>query len=397
MLCVFLLYSFLVVYYIIKSSKRGKFYLFSPLIIHLHFVFSNIYPLIVYEKSLPDNIVNVTIISCIINLFLLIRYRSLWNAKVVLEFPEIIKGNKYANTRKVVSILFLFLIFISGFVTGVTPAILRGINVEDMRRSAEVGIGFIREIPSVGLPILILEYFLIKQKISIKKSMLIVLAISLIYFLATGHRRGVAVYLTVFLVWFNFKYRNFKWYEYFAIFYLFQPIIATIMTAIRSGADINSFSFTLFEHERMIFDTNTILLARWIENTNLYLFGYSYFYGLVYFIPRFLWPGKPVSIDYYYKEVVGLDFEGGGIYTTSDFELYLNFGYYYALPYLLFMLIPHIVYKKMCKKGMGYDLRLYFIVIFIYGWGLIGFIKMSELYILFLIIMFFFNRKWRLY
>jgi len=314
-----------------------------------------------------------------------------------MEIPSEVMSKKYSENRLRVILLFVFLIFISGFVTGVTPSLLRGIDVEDMRRSAEVGVGFIREIPSFGLPILILEYFLLKQNISIKRAIIITLLIALIFFIATGHRRGVAVYLTLFLVWYNFRYRKFKWYEYLCVFYLIQPIIAAGLTLIRSGSDWAFDGITLFEHEKMIFNTNTMLLARWIESSNFYMMGYSYFSALVYFIPRFLWPGKPVSIDYYYKEVVGLDFEGGGIYTTNDFELYMNFGYYYIIPYIIYLLIPHYVYGKLCKRGLAYDLRLFFIVVFTFGWGVSGFIKFCELYFLFLIIFYILNKKWRYY
>ena len=398
MLIVFTIYTALVAFYLYKSSSKGTFYLFSPLIVvHLHFVFSNIYPLVVYEGSLPQNIINVTLISCIVNLFFLIKYQSLWHSKVIVKFPREVKSEEYSDNRLLIIFLFVFLIFISGFITGVTPSLLSGVDVEDLRRSAEVGVGFIREIPSLGLPILILEYFLLKQNISIKKVIIITLLLSLVYFMATGHRRGVAVYLTLFLVWYNFRHRNFKWYEYFVIFYLIQPIFAAILTLIRNGSDIAFGGFTLLEHETTIFNVNTVLLARWIESSNFYLMGYSYFYSLVFFIPRFLWPGKPVSIDYYYKKNVGLDFEGGGIYTTNDFDLFMNFGYYYIIPYIIYLLIPHYIYGKMCKKGLAYDMRLFFIVLFTFGWGVSGFIKFCELYFLFLILFFVLNRKWRYY
>ena len=48
--------------------------------------------------------------------------------------------------------------------------------------------------------------------------------------------------------------------------------------------------------------------------TENFFWGEEYYTGLVKFIPRFLWPDKPLSFDYKLKELANYDFEGGGIY-----------------------------------------------------------------------------------
>ena len=65
----FIVYTVLLAFYIWKASKKGTLYVFNPLL-SLYFVFfpSNIYPLVIYEYPLPNNIVSVTHITCIINI-----------------------------------------------------------------------------------------------------------------------------------------------------------------------------------------------------------------------------------------------------------------------------------------------------------------------------------------
>ena len=57
--------------------------------------------------------------------------------------------------------------------------------------------------------------------------------------------------------------------------------------------------------------------------TENFFWGEEYYTGLVKFIPRFLWPDKPLSFDYKLKELANYDFEGGGIYTTLCNDLYI--------------------------------------------------------------------------
>lgn len=388
------IYIIVLLYYIWKASSNKTLYVFSPLVtLYLAFAISNLFPIIVYDDILPTNIVNVTYITCIVNLIFLLCNRKQFFRKV--EITPDYSLRKYAINRTRVITVFCFIILVTGFSSGVTPALLSGKNVEDLRMTSDIGLGFLRAIPTFGIPYLVLEYLILKNKISIWKAGTISLILGIILFLSTAARGGILVYIMIFFVWINLKYRGFKWYEYFGIFYLVKPIVATILSFIRSGNLIESSWLQLFAHEQMIFTANTIRLAQYMELNKEYLWGESYYYSLVRVIPRFLWPDKPVAIDYKYKEMVGLDFEGGGIYTTPDFDMFLNFGYYYIIEYILWLLLIHWMYKKLILQETSFANKM-LIMTFLSGSFVINaLIQNIQIYFLFLIIFYFINRKWR--
>lgn len=395
---IFYLYIASVLYYVFRSSNKGTFYLFSPLItVYLTFVFSNIYPLIICERIVPKSVVNVTIITCVIHMLFLFVYKRQWGLFIRLRPPLILREKTYMQSRWYIFIVFITLIVLSGFISGVTPALLVGGNVENLRRTSEIGLGFIQNIPLLGIPIILLTYFLIKgRNISIVQACFVALSVGLVVYMATASRRGIANALVVFLIWLNFAYRNFKWYEYLFLFYFVQPVIATFLSLIRSAQNISFEAFSFFAQEVMIFNANTLKLAEWIEESKTYLLGYSFYYDIVSIIPRFLWPDKPISIDYYYKNVVGYEFDGGGIYTTRDYDLYMNFGYFYIFPYILWLTVVHIMYACIIDKNSIYSTRIFCVVTFVSGFAIGALITRVELYLLFLTIFYIFNNKWKI-
>lgn len=391
---IFIIYIIVLLYYIWKASLNKTLYVFSPLVtLYLTFAISNIFPIIVYDDILPTNIVYITYTTCIANLIFLLYNRKQFLKKV--EITPDYSLRKYAKNRTRIIIVFCFIILLTGFSSGITPALLTGKNVEDLRMTSDIGLGFLRAIPSFGIPYLTLEYLILKNKISIWKAGIISLILGIILFLSTAARGGILVYVMIFFVWINLKYRGFKWYEYFAIFYLVKPIVATILSFIRSGNLIESSWLQLFAHEQMIFTANTIRLAQYMELNKEYLWGESYYYSLVRVIPRFLWPDKPVAIDYKYKEMVGLDFEGGGIYTTPDFDMFLNFGYYYIIEYILWLLLIHWMYKKLILQKTSFANKMLIITFLSGSFVINALIQNIQIYFLFLIIFYFINRKWR--
>lgn len=389
----FIIYVAGVLYFIFKASSKNTLYVFSPLVtVYLVFAVANIYPLIVYEDNLPKNIVNVTYITCIINLCFLLYYRKQYFQKVeMIPDKELLK---YGRSRNIVICVFVGIILFTGFLSGVTPALLAGQNVEGLRRTSEIGLGFLSAIPSFGIPYLMMEYLFLNNKISFWKAGLLSLSLGLILFLSTAARAGILSYLMFFFVWINLKYRGFKWYEYFAIFYLLKPIVATVLFLIRS-ASVNDSPFKLFEQEQMIFGANTVRLAEYIDFKNAYLWGESYVYSFVRLIPRFLWPDKPVSIDYTYKEMAGLEFEGGGIYTTPDFDMFMNFGYFYVFEYVLWLILIHWMYNKLIKVKTSFANKMLIMTFLAGSFTLNSLIQNIQIYFLFLIIFYFINRKWR--
>lgn len=292
--------------------------------------------------------------------------------------------------------VFLGIIISTGFYTGVTQMLLTGGNVEDLRMTSDVGMGFVRAVPVFGIPYLAMEYFILNKKLSFGKAGIIGLSLGLVLFLATAARGGLLTYAMCFFVWVNIRYRGFKWYEYFAIFYLLKPVIATILKVIRSTDILELVEFRLFEHEQMIFGSNTVRLAEYMDRYQEYLLGASYAYPIVRLIPRFLWPDKPMAIDYKYKEMVGLEFEGGGIYTSADFDMFLNFGYYYIIEYILWLLLVHWMYQKLINSDTKFANKM-LILMFLSGSFMVGaLIQNIQVYFLFLLVFYFVNRRWRI-
>lgn len=390
----FIIYVAGVLFFIFKASSKNTLYVFSPLVtIYLVFAVANIYPLVVYKGHLPQNIIDVTNITCVVNLLFLFYYRKQFFMRVeILPDWSLLR---YARNRRMVMWAFVIIILLTGFISGVTPALLAGVNVEDLRMTSDIGMGFLRAIPSFGIPYLFLEYLILNRGISFWKAGVFAILLGGVLFLSTAARGGVLVYVMAFFVWINLKYRGFKWYEYFAVFYLLKPIVATILKAVRSGTLMDLLSLQLFEHEQMIFSANTVRLAEYMDFSHSYLWGESYAYPLFRIIPRFLWHDKPLAIDYKYKEMVEYDFEGGGIYTTPDFDMFLNFGYLYVIEYVLWLLLIHWMYRKLIASNTSFANKM-LIMSFLSTSLVVGsLIEYIQVYFLFILIFYFINRKWR--
>ena len=392
---IFVVYVILLAFLILKASKKGSLSVLNPLVT-LYFVFAPgcIYPLVTYEYSLPSNIVNVTHITCAVNIAFLLLYRKQFLQPISVK-PDY-SLMKYAGNRKVILWFFLGVIICSGLYTGVTQMLLTGADVEDYRMTSDIGMGFVKAIPSLGIPYLVMEYFILNRRMSFIKAGIIGLSIGFILFLATAARGGMLTYAMCFFIWVNLRYRGFRWYEYLGIFYLLKPVIATVLKAIRSASIIDLVDLQLFEHEKVIFDENTVRLAEYMNRTHDYLWGESYFYSIVRLIPRFLWPNKPVAIDYKYKEMVGLDFDGGGIYTSNDFDLFLNFGYYYVIVYVLWLFLVHWMYQKLINANTKFANKMLLLLLLSGGFGIGGLIENIQIYFLFLLIFVLVNKKWRI-
>jgi spermidine/putrescine transport system ATP-binding protein len=95
-------------------------------------------------------------------------------------------------------------------------------------------------------------------------------------------------------------------------------------------------------------------------------------------------------------DVVGYEFDGGGIYTTRDYDLYMNFGYFYIFPYILWLTVVHIMYACIIDKNSIYSTRIFCVVTFVSGFAIGALITRVELYLLFLTIFYIFNNKWKI-
>lgn len=381
-------------------SKKGTLYVFSPAIfIYVGFVVNDIIPLLTFSNMgiyIPSNIVYVTFWTSIINDIFLVIYMPLFKRKVVLRSlspkPNVLKN------RKKMFILFLVIIMFVGIYTKVTINMFKGTNVEDLRRTSEIGIGFIRQIPMTGIYYIMLLYMMEKYGNHWKYRFLFCGFVAILLFLATAARAQILILISIYLIWYNIKKRGLKWYEYFCIYYLMSPIAAILLALMRSGQKVNlvvtSLYNTMLSLPFMIFSSNTIRLMGLAKDDNL-LYGRSYYYGLYTIIPRFLWPDKPLSIDYEYKKIVGYNFEGGGIYTTIPNDFYLNFGSYFYIGYIVWMFIIYFLYKKLlCNKTRLVDKYL-LLIICAFEFDPKNILGYLELYILLMLCFLVVNKKWR--
>lgn len=387
MVFLFILYLVWVVYTSILLSRKGRFYIFSPfVVVYLGFAVSDIIPLLMYDSagSLPSNIPFVTNWATIINFVMIILFRKDFFKKMDISPPSQIRI--YNNRRKVLIISFLLILVGAGIYSGVTISILSGGNVENLRRTSEIGMGFITMIPYFAIFLLILQMLFCSPKISIFQAGLICFIVSVLLFFTNAARAQFVMGISVFFIWFNIKYRALKWYEYYVLFYLLSPIVATFLLVFRGEGGAFNINEILFAHQNMIFLMNTKSLMTYFDGSNGYLMGMSYIFPITTFIPRFLWAEKPLSIDYYYKEITGMDFDGGGIYTTLSMEMYLNFGQYFMFFYAIWLLFIHFLYRKALSENTNYTYRIslmYFLTLFVAPDHMIA---KLEVYILFLII-----------
>lgn len=386
------------IYNVYMANRKEGLYVFSPLVLlYFQFCTMSLLPMAIYNDYIPDNLRNVTIISCTINVFFMLYFRRQYSMKVNINPPAKLYRPLLAQHRRLMLGVFVLMILGAGLYTGIPQALIAGVDVEDMRMTTDIGMGVVRAIPAFGIPYLVMEYYILNHRMSIIKAGSIGLILGALMFITTAARGGLLTYAMLFFVWFNIYHRGFKWYEYFGIFYFAKSIIATALKMLRGGnwgEAIDIWGF--FDHNMMIFGANSIKLADYMEShPNGFLWGESYYYPLVRIIPRSIWPDKPVAIDYVYKEMVGYSFDGGGIYTTPDFDLYLNFGYWYVIPYTLWLLMVHKMFDYVAC-GKNFSFKIFVLVSFVCGIQFGPMIQNIEMYILFLVLFFFLNKRWRL-
>lgn len=389
-----LIYLTFVITISLLISKAGRFYVFSPLVvIYITFAASDVVPILMYDsyKAIPSNVLFVTKWATIINIITLLYFYRDLKKEVVLKVPVRLK--KYSSKRRNLLFFFVLILLLSGIYTGVTKSILSGVSVENLRRTSEIGLGFITMIPYFAVYLILLQILLSKKNISVISAAIYCLLLGGLLFFSNAARAQILMGATIFLIWFNLKHRALKWFEYFVLFFLISPVVATILYVFRSGLGSLNLNEILFAHQNMIFKMNTIQLMKVFDGTTNYLYGLSYYVPLTILIPRFLWADKPVSIDYYYKELAEMEFEGGGIYTTPSMDFYMNFGDFFVIPYILWILLIHYLYRVILNKRLSYIIRIsaiYFLALFSTPGNLISKV---QLFLLFMIISYFYYGK----
>lgn len=379
------LYIIVMVRLFFKYSRTKTLYLFSPyILIYLSFIFDDLIPFLFFYPDVPQNIQYTTFTATVINLSFLFIFRKQAQVQISLNVP--LPSIKLNKKRKILLFCFLFLLLWAGIISGVLINLLRGNNIEDLRRTSEIGLGFIRDIPMLGVQMVILVLFLQKTWKSYRSVAFYSFCLGSFLFVTTGNKSGVYVGVTLFLLFFHLKNRGFKWYEYVA-YYLAIPLAAGTLQAIRGG-DLTLMASQIavfFSYPVILYQANSIPIMNAVGTENFF-WGEEYYTGLVRFIPRFLWPDKPLSFDYKLKELVNYDFEGGGIYTTLCNDLYINFGYYYFIFYILWLLFIHYLYGMVMDDKRHYYIRTIALFIMLMG-GVASTIGSCEILLLFLLLL----------
>lgn len=372
-------------YLLFKYSKSKSLYIFSPyILIYLSFVFNDIVPFLLLYPDIPENLQYTTITSTAINLIFLYVFRKQLLIQTFFDIsPFYIKLNK---KRKIVIFCFILLLLYAGVMSGVLTSLLQGNDIEDLRRTSEIGLGIIRDIPMLGIKIVMLVLFLQRSWNSYRTIAFYSFCLGTFLFLTTGNKGGVLAGVTLFLLFFHFKKRGFKWYEYI-VYYLAIPLAAGTLQGIRGGdlTLIPSQIAVFFSYPILLYQANSIPIMNSVGTENFFG-GEEYYVGLVKIIPRFLWPDKPLAFDYKLKELVGYDFDGGGIYTTLSNDLYINFGYSYFIFYILWLLFIHYIYGIVIDSKRNYYNRIIALFIILIG-GIATTIVSCEILLLFLLFM----------
>lgn len=338
------------IYMIIYCSKMKTLTLFSPLAYFVSFLFSDLFPLYLpQDKQIPQVMYFNTNVAMVINMCFLFGYRKLYKIKPVLHISNF-EYEYYVSTWKKLICCFVALYILSGIITGTLQGFLSGANMEDMRRTSEVGIGFLRDIPLIGSMALIL-IILIYKGWDYKKYALTYCVLSGLTFMAsTGGNRGVLLlWMSVFVTYMAFTYRGLKWYEY-VLWTACINIGGAIMGAIRRGEYFLLYlsNMTVADifcgYQNIVFNNSISLI--YVAEHNGFFHGQEMLSNAAYFIPRFLWKDKPVSFGYTMKDLAGYKFDGGGIMPTGMEYSYVNWGDLWFIDYIIFLLILHIAYKK---------------------------------------------------
>lgn len=222
------------------------------------------------------------------------------------------------------------LLLFYGYTTGLTFNILRGIDIEQLRRSEEIGRGVLKELGLLfsQVSVLWLVFYIADVSKKASMAMLLVFLVGCVFFLTTGHRSDF-LWMGILSVGILCRYHRLSFFKVFLSGFIVLALIG-FTGSMRRGVDIswietisNGFSISSIAYAH-----NFIPLVSMVEEGNLDLqWGYEYFNNFLMIIPRFFWENKPLNYDYYYKDLLKMTFDGGGTPATTFGSFFLNFGF----------------------------------------------------------------------
>lgn len=361
-----LIYLYLMLSTLIKASKKGTLYLWSPVIVlDVVYVVNVLIPylLSVGPLNLNDTFFNIVFYGLLIQIIFHLILRK-YNYKVY----NIVLSDIYRKTNKqryTIIICSLLLIILIGLFTGVTTGLITGKNIEDLRRTSEVGIGFIRDIPMLLVQVCTLIFLLSSTKNERWKFMFIGME-ACILFVSTGNKAPILNVALSYIAYLTIKYRGLKIYEYM-LYYFSIPIAAAFLNSVRQGSFWNFIENfrNYFAYGTFIFQVNTVKVVQVTEAENAFLNGEEFISGIYKIIPRFIWNEKPLSFDYYYKDLIEYDFDGGGTPIALIYRFYTNFGESFYIYYILWLLFVVLMYRMAFRYTKGSTLFNVFFLFFI--------------------------------
>ena len=270
----------------------------------------------------------------------------IWNLKklnllsFILSFISFISLIKFVISSKVNLLL----------VTLQTFSSYRGVSEDLSDYNAN---GFLRVLIQLSIIVFYINYVHFKKSqnktFSNKFYLIFSFLISLLFFFFTQSRSGVMfLFINCFLI--NY-YLNFNKFSYKRLLVLFSVVVLffSFMTSIRGGSgfdlkDAVQDSFfsvldPLVANNGGIDTSKTAHIMNYVDKHNDFKYGSGYLFIFSSFIPRAIWPNKPVNID----TEVGMKVYNATSYGTGAVppgliaESYWNFGY------LGILIIPFIV------------------------------------------------------
>lgn len=335
-----LLLSILVTY-TISSNKNKSFNLFSPfcfpfIIFSVHYILPSTLSYIFLKQESGIGLQHILYIAGILS-FLSGVYISGRFLKIRTEQDEtadtgFIKGKVVPLSAFLLFGLMLLLSY--GFQSGITKGLITGSDVEDLRRTAEIGKGYIKDsglfLSSISGLWLIGNFITSSEKSLFSiKGYLIILSVSVVIFFTLGHKAATLLPILILVGLYN-KYRYVSVFKIIAIGCCIFLLIGLI-NIFRAGdgrrnlaSDLINKTFVVFN----IYEANYVPIVKRTYKGNIdYQYGKEYLQGATSFIPRFLYPEKPISFDYFLKKKLNRTFSGGGLPPTSIGSLFLNFGF----------------------------------------------------------------------
>lgn len=267
----------------------------------------------------------------------------------------------------------IFLLLLYGVWSGITYGLLTGNDIEDLRRTAEIGKGFIKEpgIYFVSISSLLLTGCYMKagkKKIFGIKSLFIIVYSCFVIFITVAHKVALFLPLLLLLGLYN-KYCKISIKKLCFIGFIFIVGIG-VVNFMRTGLEKTEFINDLMWKSVVVFaiyDANYVPIVKQVERGEIELQkGREYFQSAILIIPRFLYSEKPVSFDYFLKEKLNRTFSGGGLPPTPVGSLFLNFGLFGVIIGMLTIgLIYNYLYILYITSSYSKSVLLLFLIYYI--------------------------------